>query len=339
MTNFSISQSFFLLILFAILVIPPVSSLTLSPGNSFASAPTIANGDPVYIHGIATGQPSAGLQVWLISKNYVKLDIVQVNADDTYEYELKSADTQLLAPGQYFVLVQHPMENGVFDIYYDSTSGKVFNRQLGTGTSIFQLTGAGGLQNTDGANALMLAINNQNIDDTFATTSFIIGNPTAIINPIGNHAVGDKFTINGSTNLAVGNNLNIEITSSSFNPTQKVQSGEFSAAAGTVNVEQGTNGFNHWSFNVDASTFKPDEYIVRVSGVTIDVSGSSTFNIIEKSIVAPASTTVTPTFSVPASTEPSLIPPTKPATTKSPAPLAGLIGILCIMIIARQTGK
>ncbi len=113
------------------------------------------------------------------------------------------------------------MMNGVFDIYYDGSTGSVINRQLGTGTSIFQLTGQGSLQKPDGANALMRAINSQNLDDTFATTSFIIGNPTAFINPIGDHAVGDTFTIHGSTNIAVGNNLMIEIISSSFKPTQK----------------------------------------------------------------------------------------------------------------------
>ena len=105
---------------------------------------------------------------------------MSTNADNTYDYELKSADTQSLAPGQYFVLVQHPMMNGVFDIYYDASTGSVINRQLGTGTSIFQLTGSGSLQNSDGANALMRAINSQNLDDTFATTSFIIGQPESI---------------------------------------------------------------------------------------------------------------------------------------------------------------
>jgi hypothetical protein len=278
----SIRNPVFLLFLCALFISAPVSAVSLSPGSSFAGATTIANGDPVNIHGIATGQPQEGLQVWLIGYNYVKITTVYTNADNTYEYELKSSDTQSLAPGQYFVLVQHPMENGVFDIYYDSASGKIFNRQHGTGTSIFQFTGAGGLQNTDAANALMNAINSQNIDDTFATTSFIIGNPITSINPIGDHAVGDKFTITGSTNLAVGNNLNIEITSSSFSPTQKVQSGEFSASSGTVNVEQEINGLNSWSFDVDTSTFKPDEYIVTVSGSTIDVTSSITFNIFEK---------------------------------------------------------
>ena len=78
----------------------PISAVSLSPGSSFAGAPTIANGDSVYIHGIATGQPSAGLQVWLIGYNFVKISTVFTNADNTYEYELKPADTQSLAPGQ-----------------------------------------------------------------------------------------------------------------------------------------------------------------------------------------------------------------------------------------------
>ena len=145
-----------------------------------------------------------------------------------------------LHPVRYFVLVQHPMMNGIFDIYYDRSTGSVVNRQLGTGTSIFQLTGTGSLQKPDGANALMRAISSQNLDDTFATTSFIIGNPSAFIHPIGNHATGDRFTITGSTNLAAGNNLNVEITSSSFKPTQKVQSGEFSGSCGNSQSRAGS---------------------------------------------------------------------------------------------------
>jgi trimeric autotransporter adhesin len=318
------------LFLCALLIISPISAISLSPGNSFAGAPTIANGDPVYIHGIATGQPSAGLQVWLIGYNYVKIATVSTNADNTYEYELKSADTQSLAPGQYFVLVQHPMMNGVFDIYYDATTGSVFNRQLGSGTSIFQLTGSGSLQNTDGANALMRAINSQNLDDTFATTSFIIDNPTAFIKPIGDHPVGDKFTITGSTNLAVGNTLMIEITSSSFNPTTKVQSGEFSGSSGTVRVEPGTNGFNRWSFNVDASAFKPDEYIATVTGETIDVTASTTFNIVER-------LTTTVKTPLPEPTVQTTIPVTAtsplPSTTTQKSPLSmSIIVIACVLV-------
>ena len=109
MTNSSVRTLVCLLVLCAIIIIPPASSITLSPGNSFAGAPTIANGDPVFIHGIATGHPGNGLQIWLLGYNYVKITSVYTNADNTYEFELRSADTQNLASGQYYVLVQHPM--------------------------------------------------------------------------------------------------------------------------------------------------------------------------------------------------------------------------------------
>jgi hypothetical protein len=329
MTNLSVRNLFFLLVCVT-LIIPPASSVTLSPGNSFAGAPTIANGDPVFIHGIATGHPANGLQIWLLGYNYVKISSVYTNADNTYEFELKSADTQNLAPGQYYVLVQHPMMNGEFDIFYDNSKGSVINRQLGTGTSIFQLTGTGSLQTPDGANALMQAINSQNIDDTFATTSFIIGNPTAFIDPIGDHVVGDKFTITGSTNIAADNKLLVEITSSSFKPSQKQQSGEFSGSSGTVTIEPGIGGMNRWSFDVDASTFRPDEYLVRISGTVIEVTASTTFNIFEKlptTVKTPVPVTTVTIVSLPVTIEPS--PP--PTTQKSPVSPLEIIGAVALV--------
>lgn len=327
--------SLFLLLL-CVLPVIPVTAISLSPGSSFSGAPMIANGDPVYIHGIATGHPRDGLQVWLFGNNYVKITTVSTNADNSYEYELIPADTRNLAPGQYFVLIQHPMMNGQFDIYYDTATGSVINRQLGTGTSIFQLTGTGSLQTPAGANALMQAINSQNLDDTFAATSFIVNPPTAFINPVGDHVVGEQFTIGGSTNLAVGDNLMIEITSSSFKPTYKSQSAEFSGASGTVKVEPGAGALNRWSFPVDASNFKPDEYIVKVSGITVDATGSTLFNIIGAQPATPE-TPATPApiiteqaFPSVATTTPAPVPPTQ----KSQLPVNVTIGAAGLAALA-----
>ena len=329
----SLRISLFLLLFCVLLVLSPVNAISLSPGNSFSGAPTIANGDPVYIHGIATGHPQNGLQVWLLGNNYVKISTVSTNADNSYEYELKPADTRNLAPGQYFVLIQHPMMNGVFDIYYDAGTGTVINRQLGTGTSIFQLTGSGSLQTSAGANALMQAINSQNIDDTFASTSFIVSSPTAFINPVGDHVVGEQFTISGSTNLAAGDNLMVEVTSSSFKPTSKSQSAEFSGAAGTVKIEPGSGALNRWSFPVDASTFKPDEYIVKVSGITVGVTGSTLFNIVEARPIT-VTTVATPSPVITERTLPSIAtttPTPAPTTQKSPLSVAVIIGAIALV--------
>jgi trimeric autotransporter adhesin len=313
--RYSGSMLFFLLC--CVILLPSCAAVTLTPGGTGSSS-AIANGDPVFIRGIATGHPQNGLQVWIIGYNYLKIDTVQVNDDNTYSYELKSSDTQGLASGQYYVVIQHPMMNGQFDIVYSPGSGGVINRQLGGGTVIFQMTGPGSLQSPDAAYALVRAISSQNVDDSFTTVSFFVNSPTTLVNPIGEKYVGDKFTISGSTNLAVGDNLMVEITSSSFNPTQKLQSGEFSGAAGTVQVMPGTNGYNRWSFDVDASTYKPDEYLVKVSGITVEVSGSSTFTLVER----PPATPVTPA-TVTASLEVTLLPstPPMPAPTTQKSPL------------------
>ena len=321
----------------AVILLPASAAITLTPGNSGSSS-AIANGDPVYIRGIATGHPQSGLQVWIIGYNYLKIDTVQVNEDNTYSYEMKSSDTLGLASGQYYGVVQHQMMNGQFDIIYAPASGGVINRQLGNGTRIFQITGPGSLQSPDAAYALVRAISSQDVDDSFSTVSFFVSSPETLIKPIGTQYIGDTFTITGSTNLAVGDTLTVEIISSSFKPTQKAQSGEFSGSSGTVQVMPGTNGYNRWSFDVDSSTFKPDEYIVKVSGVTVDVTGSTTFVLLER----PPTTietipVITTTGTVTAA--PTTLPLPSPTTQKSPLLFPLITSSIAIIAVARVLAK
>ncbi|OQA56950.1 MAG: hypothetical protein BWY45_01624 [Euryarchaeota archaeon ADurb.Bin294] len=118
------------------------------------------------------------------------------------------------------------------------------------------------------------------------------------------------------------NDLLVEVTSSSFKPTDKSQSGEFSGATGTVKVQQGTDGLNKWAFNVDASTFKPDEYIVRVSGVTTNTVETALFNVVEAGAIPTVAPTVvqTPEPTPEVTPEPTTVPPTPEPTTVPPTP-------------------
>lgn len=317
------------LFLMCIALIVPVSAVELEPVGSGSDIPTIANGDSVYIHGIATGQPRNGLQLWIISHNYLKVTTIPVNSDDTYLYELKPADTTNLASGQYFFVVQHPMMNSQFDVIYDRSTGEVINRILGGGKVIFKISGSGNLQGPDSAQALVQAISSQNIDDTFATYSFYISPPATLINPIGDHYVGDKFTISGSTNLAVGDELMVEVVSSSFKPTDKSQSGEFSGTSGAVKVVPGSGGYNRWSFDIDATAFKPDEYIVKVSAILQDVTASTYFNIINR---PPATQTTATTLPVSTTVLTTTLPPqTTPTTQRSPVPGVIALGAIAVM--------
>jgi len=228
----------------------------------------------------------------------------------------------------------------------------------GRGSQLFKIGGQGALQGTDAAEALIQAINNAMVDDTYTKLQFLVEEPKVTINPIGEQRVGSKFEIAGTTNLAYDDNdLLVEVTSSSFKPTDKSQSGEFSGATGTVKVQQGTDGLNKWGFTVDASTFKPDEYIVRVSGVTTDVVETILFNVVEAGAAPVAAATPEPTAApveqnvteqptevpTPVPTEvptevPTTVPPTPEPTQKSPGfgALVALAGLGAVAFLIQR---
>ena len=329
--------------------IPCATAITLTPGSTAIT--TISQGDPVYIQGIATGHPQVGLQIWFIGYNFVKVSTVQVNNDNTYEYELQKSDTANLAAGEYVVLIQHPMENGRFDVVYDASSGMVTNVQ--TSKPIFQITGSGSLQSTGAVTALMNAIGSQNIDDTFAIVTFYVSQPATTINPIGDLQQGENITINGTTNLAAGDNLMVSVTSASFTPTPKTESSGVSGAGGMVTVMPGSGGQNTWSFTADTSTFAPGDYLVTVSGVLQPVTASARFTVrcsgagdtcsvpgLASPDVTAAVTGVTLN-----STTGVQVTPTGPATTvlpattqSAPVPAAVcLAGVAALLLLRRRT--
>jgi hypothetical protein len=178
----------------------------------------------------------------------------------------------------------------------------------------------------------------QNVDDSFTTVSFFVSSPATLIKPIGTKYVGDTFTITGSTNLAVGNTLMVEIVSSSFKPTQKAQSGEFSGSSGSVQVMPGTNGYNRWSFDLDSSTFRPDEYLVKVSGMTVDVTGSTTFTLLERPPTTVETVTVTTATTTVAAAQTTL-PPPSPTTQKSPLLVPLISCSIALAVVTRILAK
>ena len=183
-----------------------------------------------------------------------------------------------------------------------TTSGSQPDAQgcrTGAYSKIFKLGGAGSLQGSDAAEALVQGINDANVDDTYTKLQFLVEEPVIRIDPIGDKHVGDKFTITAQTNLAVDDEILVQVYSSSFKPTQKSQSGEFSGATGTVKVTKGDSGMNKISFDVDSSTFKPDEYIVTEGAVIQEATGTALFNVLETTVTASPDhccyTTVVPT--------------------------------------------
>ena len=93
------------------------------------------------------------VQVWILGKNYYSKSVVPVNSDASFQYVVPGEVTSKLAGGQYFAIVQHPMEDNKFNI---DVSGDYV--KLNNDTSLFKITGPGSLQGSDAADALIAAI-------------------------------------------------------------------------------------------------------------------------------------------------------------------------------------
>jgi PGF-CTERM protein len=311
------------------------TSIQLRSGfiTATSSGAVVAKGDDLTLTGTAQGDP-ASVHVWVFGKNLqLTQESATVEDDGSFEYELDNTDT--FTSGQYFVVIQHPMMNKEFDIFASTTPTGWIN---GTDASGFTPVQISRLQASDAATALITALDSPNIDDTYVKLTFVVEEANIFIDAIGDKAAGSKFTITGTTNLAVGDTLNIQVTSAAFQPTTKSEASGFGSVAGVTTVQQG-DGANTWSFEIDGASFKPDQYIVNVESIETDTTATATFNVIE------ATATTQPTGSVTATPTGTETTPTGTATTaatptQSPGfgaliALAGL-GAVAFLVLRRN---
>jgi hypothetical protein len=94
---------------------------------------------------------------------------------------------------------------------------------------------------------------------------------------------GDIVTVQGTTILAPGDHLLVEVVSSSFGPTIKTDRQFFTGVSGVVRVREGPQGGpNTWSFSFPTDGFALDTYIVTVTGLTVKVQDSTTFELLPR---------------------------------------------------------
>jgi len=320
-----------------------MASISLKSGfiTATTSGATVARGDELKITGTAQGNPD-NVYIWIFGKNYygkpseLSVRSVSVESDGSFEEKLKSGDTEALAAGQYFVVVQHPM--GV--VGGASTAGSISYNAAGQiwggGMNAVKLTG---LQAPAAASALINLLDSPNIPDTYVKLTFVVAEPNIFIDPIGTKTAGSKFTITGTTNLAVGDTLNVEVTSAAFQPGTKTEASGFSSAAGNAVVQKG-DGANKWSYEVDATSFKPDQYIVKVEAIEAKTTATATFNVVAGGETPQPTGNVTTTATTATTTTTTATTTTAATPTTTPGfgalvALAGL-GAVAFLVLRRK---
>jgi hypothetical protein len=161
-----------IVVLSLILVMPCVAAnvtATVSPTS-------VAHGDKIFINGTAEDHPSS-VAIWILGNNFKVKQTETVNVDGSFSYEVTQDTTNAMYSGQYFVVVQHPGMNGLYDIDWAGPPAEyVYDYSGTTGVSLFKIHGPGCLQGFDAFEALTQAIKNNQprIDDTYTKAQFQI---------------------------------------------------------------------------------------------------------------------------------------------------------------------
>jgi len=321
------------------------ASINLRTGflTATTSGATVAKGDKLVISGTAQGNPDNVL-VWIFGKNYyggtdgaLAVRTASVESDNSFEVKLESSDTDKLAAGQYFVVVQHPMGPGTGSVDVNPAGTTLV--PSATSPTAFNPVTLTGLQAPAAASALINVLDSPNIPDTYVKLTFFVDEPIITVDSISTKEAGSKFTITGTTNLAAGGILNIEVTSAAFQPGVKTEASGFSSIAGTAVIEKG-DGMNKWSYEVDATGFKPDQYIVNVESIDADTTTTTTFDMVEateKPTTPPAGEVTTPPAGE-VTTPPAAETTTEPAPTPGFGALVALAGLgaVAFLVLRRK---
>lgn len=313
--------------------------LLIIPASAGISQSTIAQGDTLYVNGQAPGSQQVAL--YFFGPNYFKYATAQVNSG-SYTYELTT--TSDMSPSQYYCVVQSPGTGSTFSVG-PVTVGQTTYITVKPGSGVpadgnsFVVQGPNALQGSQAAYALEQMLQSPNIPDLSQTFTFTIDYPMITISPIGTQYMGTPFTISGTTNLAAGDNLLVDVRIATFWPMSKEEANAQDSSswsqgdAGSVIIQQGTtSGQNIWSFSVNP--LHSSLYEVTVTGIKTGATASRQFVISNQSVPTVVPTTTTTTAAA------TTIPTNVPTPTSSPGfgliAAVGTIGAVSLLVFRRH---
>ena len=155
----------------------PFSTVSIILKKPFITAEispsSVIKGQPFTVRGFAEGDPPS-VQLWIIGNNYAFNTTTPVNPDASFTFTGDSQLSGKLPKGPCYLLVQHSMMNNTFDIV--ASGDYVRHLQGNNGMILFKVNGAGSLQGSDAAEALVAAFSDpKNGDDTYTEIPFMVG--------------------------------------------------------------------------------------------------------------------------------------------------------------------
>ena len=249
-----------------------VALVLKQPFLSIVEAPEVIVQD-TDVEFVITAEATEEIAYYIFGTNYFTFDS-SVSADDEiknqFTIELAKGTTKNMSAGQYFMVIQHPMYDGDFNImanqttFYLNTSGDAILAGPTVGENSTKLFGFDIRQTANAAQALCDNLDSQTIDDMYVKYSFfVVGEdesftiseiPTTV-------AQGETLTISGVSTSNAEDFVTVEMISTAFAavPKETVGSAAFIAVTAQI-AEDGT-----WEVTLDTSDLNVDEYSLSVA--------------------------------------------------------------------------
>jgi len=240
----------------------------------------LVKGDVLIISGIATNAPKKGIGVWIFGDNFFNFSTVRVFPDESFKFILSPKITKTMETGQYFVVLQHPMQNWDLDVFPITEGIRTIVKNTKT-PDFFVVDGIQRISGVEAAQNLITMINTSHVDDTYTKMSFLVEDALIKINPIGEVTVGKPILLSGSTNISTEHDLLVEVKSI---PVEKPDVKRVFSVDGFGTIAKISKGrdLNTWETTVAQAVLKAGKYYVYIFSDALGVYQNSEFNAIEK---------------------------------------------------------
>ena len=254
------------------------TSLTLKQPflTATTESSTVAKGVDIKVTG--TAEAASELRYYVFGQNLYKTGSTYVEDDASYSIEIA---TDGFPSGQYFLVIQHPMYDEVFNIADVSGNGLIRSNESGAPTDSSHLVlDATTRQSANAAEALCQALDTQNIDDIYVKLTFIVLIPTLTMHSVSDVVKGQPLKVSGTTNLKAGTDVTVDVLSTAFTAVDKTTVGSASFITLTTKVVKGADGVNTWEVTFDTAGLNVDSYTIQA--IMADLSTSTVIKVLEE---------------------------------------------------------
>ena len=255
-------------------------------------------GDVIYSYWSARGSPE-GIRWYIVGTNFLESGISSgfplytvdqekgVNAPQgVYGFTYDRYFSKEMAPGNYYLIYQHPGYDNRFDVYPDR-DGSFTSLQTTFGESAD--VSARPMENV--AEVIRTLIKNSLSDDLYVISDITIESPRITIDQVENLAIGDSLKIRGTTNYAgtgttadgteISNTFSLKINRLDFELTEENAAMQMQTVSRVTPENQiPYYGERTYAFDaIDTSTWFEGTYEAVVTNVDTGFSKTMTFTV------------------------------------------------------------